>query len=84
MKIQPLSGMIQLQIDEAKAGVLDTSSRASAVEFATVLAVGEGIESIKAGDRVFVKAWGCDIINHEDKKYYFVHIDSKAILAIVK
>lgn len=89
MKIQPRPDIIQLDIEEAKAGVLDTSSRSSAVEYATVVAIGDSadgreIRSIQVGDKVFVKAWAVDIINHEDKKYYFVDINSKGILAVIK
>lgn len=84
MKIQPLKGIVHLKIDEAKAGDLVTSSRSSAVEYAEVVAVGEGVTSVKKGDKVFVKAWGIDNVFHDDVKYYFVAIDTNAILAIVK
>jgi len=84
MKIQPLNGIVQLKIEEAKAGVLDTSSRASAVEFAEVVSVGENVTKIKQGDKVFVKAWAVDIITHNEQKYHFVDITSGGILAVVK
>lgn len=83
MKIKPLGDIVQLKIEEVKAGVLDTSSRESAVEYAEVLEVGENVKGINAGDKVFVKAWGVDIVNHEDKKYHFVNVNTNAILAIV-
>lgn len=91
MTIEPLPGIIQLELEEAKAGVLDTSSRQSAVEYAKVVAVGgvtkiDGITVIspEVGDHVFVKSWAVDIITHEDKKYYFVDSASKGVLAVVK
>lgn len=84
MKIQPLKGIVYLKIDEAKAGVLDTSSRQSAVEFAEVLEVGEGITNIKKGDKVFVKSWALDQISHNDVKYFFCALDTNGILAIVR
>lgn len=84
LNVQPTSGVIYLNIEVAKAGALDTSSRKSAVEYAEVLAVGDGITNIKVGDHVFVKAWAVDIINHNDETYYFVNIETKGILAIVK
>jgi co-chaperonin GroES (HSP10) len=84
MKIQPISNMVQLRIAEATAGVLDTSSRASAVEFGEVIAVGPEVKGVVKGDKVFFKAWACDIINHEDKKYYFISETTNGILAIVK
>lgn len=83
MKIKPLPGQVHLKIDEAKAGVLNTSSRMSAVEFAEVLGVGEGVNHLKKGDKVFVKAWAVDIINHEDTRYYFCNIETNGIIAVV-
>lgn len=83
MKIKPLGNQIYLKIEEAKAGVLNTSSRETAVEYAEVIEVGEGVKSVKKGDKVFVKAWSIDIINHNDKKYHFVNLDTNGILAIV-
>jgi len=86
MTIEPLQNIIQLDIQEATAGVLDLSGRPSSVEFATVLAAGPLIGSgvyVKPGDKVFVKSWAIDIINHEDKKYYFVNADTKGVLAVV-
>lgn len=82
MLIEPLKGIIQLDIKEAKAGVLDMSSTPTAVEYATVVAVGEGA-SVKVGDHVFVKSWAVDTVVHEDKKYYFVSTDTSGLLAIV-
>ena len=84
MQIKPLKGIVYLKIEEAKAGALVTQSYASAVEFAEVLAVGEGVEHIKKGDNVFVKAWAVDTIMHLDKTYHFVAVESNAILAVVK
>ena len=83
MKIKPLTNFVQIGIAEAKAGVLDTSSRHSAVEYAEVLEVGEGVTTLKKGDFIFVKAWAVDIITYEEKKYYFVNLDTKGIVAIV-
>lgn len=85
MKITPQPGILQLEIEEATAGALDTSSRDSAVEFAKVVAVDKvTVTGINVGDHVFVKAWAIDIINHEGKKYYFCNLETKGILAVVK
>ena len=85
MKIIPLKNQVHLKIDEAKAGILDTSSRMSAVEYAEVLALGPDVTiDIKVGDHVFVKAWATDIITHEDKRYYFISTETNGILAIVR
>jgi co-chaperonin GroES (HSP10) len=84
MTIKPLVDVVQLEIEEAKAGVLDTSSRNSAVEYAKVIAVHPDTPTwVKAGDHVFVKSWGIDIITHEGKKYYFTNLNTKAILCVI-
>lgn len=85
MKIQPATDIIYIEIEKAKAGALVTSSREGAVEYAKVLALGKGTEggSIKVGDHIFVKAWAVDIINYNDKTYYFVNITTGGILAII-
>lgn len=83
MKITPLSNLVQLDIKEAQAGVLDTSSRDSAVEYAEVIAIGDKVTELAIGDKVFVKAWAVDIITHEEQKFYFVDINSNGILAKV-
>ncbi len=81
--IIPIKDIVYLKIDEVKAGALDTSSRASAVEVAEVLAVGEGVITPRVGDKIFVKSWGIDIVNYEDKKYHFVNQNTGAILATI-
>jgi co-chaperonin GroES (HSP10) len=84
MKIKPIGDIIQLEIKQANAGVLNTSSRESAVEFATVIAVPKDYKGeINQGDSVFVKSWAVDIITHEDTKYHFVNINTGGILAVV-
>ena len=84
MKIIPLDDIIQLEIEELKAGAFDLSSISAAVEYAKVVAIGQDVPTIKVGDHVFVKSWGIDIITHNKKRYYFVNYDTKAIVAIVK
>ena len=84
MKIQPRPGIVYIKTDVATAGDLITASRDSAVEYAEVLEVGEGVMSIKKGDMVFVKAWAVDTVTYNDIPYRFVAIDTNGILAIVK
>ncbi len=84
MKIKPLKGIIYIKTDVPTAGDLLTVSRDSAVEFAEVLEVGEGITNIKKGDKVFVKAWAVDTVTHNDEIYRFVALETNGILAVVK
>ena len=84
MKILPEPYIVHLAIEEAKAGILDTSSRSSAVEVAEIIKVGESVVDLKKGDKVFVKAWAIDTINYKDKKYYFVNVTTDGILAKVQ
>ncbi len=84
MNVKTLPNIVQLDLPEAKAGVLDVSSRQSAVEVAKVIAVGENVTKLKIGDFVFVKSWAIDIITHEDKKYYFCNLDTNGILGIIE
>lgn len=83
MEIHPLKNQIYLKLDEVRAGVLDTSSRMTAVESAEVLGVGEGIDNIKKGDRVFVKAWALDNVDYKGQKYVFCNLETNGILAII-
>lgn len=83
-KIQPLGNIVQIKLDEQKAGVLDTSSRISAVEVGEVVSVGPDVKNLKKGDKVFFKSWGVDSINHGETRYHFISLETNAILAIVK
>lgn len=79
--IDPLPGIAYIKTEAQKAGALDTSSRDSAVEFAEVLAVGDGVDALKPGDRIFVKSWAVDNIYHEGEWHRFVNLETKGILA---
>jgi len=87
MTIRPLGNNIQLKIEEVQAGVLDTSSRDTVVEYAQVVAIGDSVPAfnvLKTGDYVFVKAWAIDSINYQDQKYYFCNLDTGGVLAVVR
>lgn len=84
MDIKPQSNIVYLEFDQPSAGALDTSSRQSAVEYATVIAVGDSVTTVDCGDKVFVKSWAVDTITHEDKTYRFVNILTNGILAVVR
>ena len=84
MKIQPRPGIVYIKTDTATAGDLITSSRDSAVEYAEVLAIGDGVKDLQKGDMIFVKAWAVDNIVYNDITYRFVAIETNGILAVVK
>jgi co-chaperonin GroES (HSP10) len=83
-KIKPLPGEVQLKLDTASAGILNTDSRESAVEYAEVLAVGEGVIEVKKGDFVLVKSWAIDSIVHKDTRYNFVSLKTGGIKAVIQ
>lgn len=85
MTIKPWTNHIYLKMEEASAGILNTSSRESAVEYAEVIALGEGTEGgiIKKGSKIFVKSWGIDSVYYQDKRYNFVDVSTGAILAVI-
>lgn len=90
MNITPLTGKIYLSIEKPTAGGLDLSSKPTAVEYGEVIAVGGAGEGkmyatapLRAGAKIFVKAWGLDLITYQGETYYFVDMDSKAICAVI-
>lgn len=83
MTITPFTGKVYLSIEKPTAGGLDLSSKPTAVEHGEVIAIGEGVSSLHVGDKVFVKAWGLDLITYAGETYYFVDMDSKAICAVI-
>jgi len=83
IKIKPQPHIVYIKTEEAHAGILDTSSRESAVECAEVIGVGEDCGTIKKGDTIFYKSWGVDSVFHQDKRYNFINVQTGAILAII-
>ena len=84
MKIQPLSNEVQIEVNEAKAGVLSMESMVTAVEIGKVIAIGSDVKSVKVGDEIVFKAWACDIVTVEGKRYYFINLATGGIKGIVK
>lgn len=83
MKIEPMPNVVYLKTEAQKVGNWDTSSKDSAVEFAEVVGIGEGVKNLKVGDKVFVKAWAIDLVNHEGIWYKFCNLNTDGILAII-
>lgn len=85
MKIKPVADNIYLKVEEPEAGVLNLSSRLSAVEIGEVIALGEKVTlPLKIGDKVQFKSWAVDIVNIDEKRYHYVSEFTGGIKAIVK
>lgn len=84
MKILPLRDYIQIRTEEVKAGALDTSSKASAIEFGEVIAIGPDQNHIKVGDKLMFKSWAVDSVYYEDKWYRFINPETGGIMALCK
>lgn len=83
-KIYPLEGEVQVKIEKAEVGVLDTSSRRSGVECGEVIAVGKDVTELKKGQKIFFKSWALDPVTHDGKDYYFISLMTKGIKAIIE
>lgn len=83
MKIKPLANEVQLKIDEAKAGSLNMESVVSAVEIGEIIAIGEDVKGLKVGQKVLFKAWSCDIVTVDGKRYYFINMTTNGIKATI-
>ena len=81
--IKPLKNKIYFKVERPTVGGLDLSSKPTSTEIGEVLAVGEGVEEIKIGDKIFVKGWCQDIVQYNKEWYYFADADSKGIIAII-
>lgn len=93
-KIQTMDGVIQIKVQEAIAGTLNTSSRESAIEYAEVVEVPKHdcnkdvtkciYWNIHKGDHIFFKSWAVDIVSHDGKKYYFINMETNGVLAVMR
>lgn len=82
--MQPIGNKIQIAIDKPTAGSLDLSSKATAVECGTVVALGKNVSNeLKVGDKIAFKAWAVDILTIDSETYYFIDSDSKGLCAII-
>jgi co-chaperonin GroES (HSP10) len=84
MKITPLKNKIYFKVEKPTIAGLDLSSKPTTTEVGEVIAIGAGIDDVKVGDTIFVKAWCQDIFQYKDEWYYFADYDSKGIVAIVE
>lgn len=85
MKIKPLGNRVYIRIDGVSAGALDLSSKPTVVETGEVIGIGSEVTlDIRAGDRIFFKAWAVDIVSQDDRKYHFIAQDTNGIVAVIK
>lgn len=74
---------IKIKTEIVSAGVLDTTSRKSAVEYGEVIGLGPDVTlPIKIGDMVTFKSYGVDIANVNDKEFLYVAQRTGAIKEI--
>lgn len=85
LKIEPVGDMIFLEIEKAKLGALDSSSVKTGMEWGVIKSMGKEVKSseYKVGDKVFVKAWGVDVLHYEGEDYYFTSEARGAICAVI-
>ena len=79
-KIIPYKNKIQVEMLSLKSA-LQTEIK---IEKAKVLAVGEGVQGIKKGDILYIKAWAIDLIQDGQNEYCFVSADNDALCAIIR
>lgn len=84
--ITPFGDNIFIRIEQASLGGLDTSAIKTGVEWGIVEALGPDVATygLKAGDKVFCKAWAIDSILYDNVEYYFTSEARKGIVAIVR
>lgn len=88
MKIECLPGYIEIKPIKASAGDLNMDSRDTAVDVAEIISVPTHNHSeprvyweIHSGDKVFVSSWGIETKEYQGEKHYFIHLDTKAVIA---
>lgn len=81
--IFPLYDYIQLSIEKAKLGNIDTSSMKTGQEYATILAIGPDVKNkdLKVGDNVFINSWATEIKLYDKKEYFFISEERGGIVA---
>lgn len=88
MKIKPIGKVIYLKLDTVeqvggKNVSLDTSSKKTTREVATVVAVGPEVTQVKVGDVIHIKAWAVDIIKDQDQEFFYTNEGANGICSVV-
>lgn len=79
MRITPLNNKVLIQIDEPKVGMLDISSKKSALEKGEIIEANPLCDFLKKGDKILFKAWAVDLLTVEGETYYFIDFDSPGL-----
>ena len=85
--IKPLGKKILLEVKEEKMGAIQSES---IQEKGVIIAIGPDVLKTMGikdklellGETLYFKAWACDIITDDGKKYYFIAADSEALCGI--
>lgn len=78
-KLQPKK--ILFSLNSIHAGALATESKPSAENHGTILQVGEEVKGFGRGDIIIAAMWGVEHFKVNDKDYYVIDCDSRALLA---
>lgn len=71
---------ILFELNAIKAGNLVTESKPSAENHGVILQVGDGVVTFKKGDHIVAAMWGVEHAKINDKDYYFIDCDHRALL----
>lgn len=74
----PLFNNILIKPSEVKSVLV--SSEGSLCEYGEVVAVGEEVKTVKAGDIIGFTIWGIKKLEKDNQKYYIVPEDGRFIL----
>lgn len=80
--MRPFGTRIQVK-PETKESVIRTPD-SNLVERATVIAVGDKVQTIKEGDKLLFTSFGVDSVDVDGERHYFLLEDDAFILAIEK
>lgn len=81
MKIKPFGNNILVKPTEKKQILVSDSG--TLCEYGEVLAIGEGVSSIKVGDIIGFTTWGVNKLEIDGTTHYFVQEDYRFLLGTI-